>query len=131
SFTRSDPARDFFFRLFALDQLFEDQRLSRRGGDRLGLGHIERRAQRERRLGHRSNEWRFAGRQDRRLFLPPARLAFLGITKFFVQDENRRRDFLVQLERRAHIFETVVGDFAMSSGAIERFEGATIHSFTL
>src|SRR6266568_1670321 len=103
SFTRSDPARDFFFRLFALDQLFEDQRLSRSGGDRLRLGYIERSAQRERRLRHRSNEWRFAGRHHRQLFLPPARLAFLGIAKFLVQDENRRRDLFVQLERRAHV----------------------------
>src|SRR6266542_2581902 len=85
SFTRSDSARDFFFRLFGLDQLLEHERLRRRRDWGLRLRRIERCAERERRLRDRCDEWRLARRHDRGLVLARARLALFRVAELSVQ----------------------------------------------
>src|SRR5947209_14254942 len=84
SFTRSDPARDFFFRLFGLDQFLEHERLSGRRDLRRLLGQVERSAERQGGLRDRGDKRRLARRQHRRLFFAPASLALFGFAKFFV-----------------------------------------------
>src|SRR5205085_4544584 len=57
--------------------------------------------------------------------------ALLGVAKIFVEDQERRRELLVQLRRRAHVLETIFGELAMASGAIPRFDRAAVDAFAL
>src|SRR6266581_390863 len=110
--TRSlaDCSWDLFLGLFGSHELLEHHRLMRSAYDRRLIADIERCRQCERRLRHGLNEWRFAGRENCRLFLLRSQFALLGFAEVFVEHQESRRDLLVQLESRANVFEAIVGD---------------------
>src|SRR5207253_4884947 len=55
----------------------------------------------------------------------------LGVAELAVEDEERGRQFFVELRRRAHVLEAVVGDLAMPAGAVHRLDGAPVDAFAL
>src|SRR5207249_8530973 len=59
------------------------------------------------------------------------RFAFLSVTEFLVPHQNRRDELLVQLRRRAHVFQAVVGNFPMTTGVIPGADGASVDALPL
>src|SRR5207302_1036414 len=74
---------------------------------------------------------RLARRHHDRLASSRAGVALFGLTKVFVEHQDGRRDLLVELHCRPHVFEAVVSNLTMPTGAIEGLDRAAIHALAL